>query len=909
MTGAGKTHTMLGDIYRSTTGEEGICTMATEEIFHMVRACSKECKVKMSYLEIYNEHVIDLLATGSRPTPENPPVSLMIVEDPIKGVYVPDLTEYEVHNSKELLELVLKGNQRRTMAETSTNQFSSRSHAILQISVESSGKNVKGVSEILTSKLSLVDLAGSERASNTENKGLRMLEGGKINKSLLALGNCINILSDKTKAATCFVPYRDSKLTRLLKDSLGGNTKTIMIACVAPGGNCFEETVNTLKYAERARKIKKVVNRNAKEIELTTAQYKEIVESLKSEIASLKDKITIPQINSPSTIEYPPVVVKHSEDISIKELEQQISQTKAMKDKCQEELMRDSSEVMQSLKASHCEIIEDDTHLYKLSQELLSKYEEHYEMKQSVQELTDLNLKNQKKLQDLQNSLDECVRAKISEDLTKEQQDKTEQQISQITHDIETLQKIIESNESIKHQIEDSLKENSAIQQKYLALVTKLQSHKKKDILELQISVRTLKLEKMELLMQNLEIKKEKRLKELENQGKDQQLASLREELDLIKTKLKQKEKELLNSASKIKQQKNEIEMLKGKSCLSDPQRKIAQRRTMSKGQNDISIKSEIAKKNTGYHQNNRYLALSFSKPGEKSELNKELVQIDDDFDYYEDNYECSAYDERLIIPSDIGIHKNNPPPTEPTPINKFDNHVGEGGEESFISLSSVTCNNEDNASNTDIELVQIENPVIPSAKNSPPPKPAVKQFSRRNSFGTKNPLNARNSSGYSNMRNTPKDIRAGGYFSKMSANYGKLLNRMATNPVREQKTVRNSPKPKLQNKVGSDFIAESMAQSTRNLGPNLLPDSHKYGVINLYNITQIQNATNVNIAQTPSGKQSVQQTINNLVSSTRYDFSNDSGIKHNGLSIKSSKKIAPQKSGVSARKSSLISP
>lgn len=112
--------------------------------------------------------------------------------------------------------------------------------------------------EVLISKLCLVDLAGSERAAVSDNKGQRMVEGANINKSLLALGNCINILSDPNKKGS-FVPYRDSKLTRMLKDSLGGNTQTIMIACVSPSFAAYEETVNTLKYANRARNIKKKV--------------------------------------------------------------------------------------------------------------------------------------------------------------------------------------------------------------------------------------------------------------------------------------------------------------------------------------------------------------------------------------------------------------------------------------------------------------------------------------------------------------------------------------------------------------------------------------------------------------------------------------------------------------------------
>lgn len=145
-------------------------------------------------------------------------------------------------------QLLLIGSQRRVMAATHANQVSSRSHAILQFFI---------ISKQFTTKLSLVDLAGSERASVSDNKGLRMQEGANINRSLLALGNCINVLSER--GGRKFVPYRDSKLTRLLKDALGGSTRTLMIACVSESMHCHEETCNTLKYASRARAIKKRV--------------------------------------------------------------------------------------------------------------------------------------------------------------------------------------------------------------------------------------------------------------------------------------------------------------------------------------------------------------------------------------------------------------------------------------------------------------------------------------------------------------------------------------------------------------------------------------------------------------------------------------------------------------------------
>ena len=280
MTGSGKTYTMLGDIYRTNTGEKGICSLAVDYLFRRISE-TKDVKIslKLSYLEIYNEQVKDLLS-------KNEPRSssgLMIIEDPAKGVLVPELTERKVSTSGEILSLVLKGNERRVMAATSVNQFSSRSHAILQLMLESTTGDITTIA-----KLSLVDLAGSECVGKSGTQGIRMIEGGKINKSLLALGNCINILTGNTRAGS-FVPYRDSKLTRLLKDSLGGNAKTIMIACISP--YYYDETINTLNYADRAKKIKNKVCRHIKERENNIEKYKKVIESLKHEIAELKAQL------------------------------------------------------------------------------------------------------------------------------------------------------------------------------------------------------------------------------------------------------------------------------------------------------------------------------------------------------------------------------------------------------------------------------------------------------------------------------------------------------------------------------------------------------------------------------------------------------------------------------------------
>ena len=144
--------------------------------------------------------------------------------------------------------------------------------------------------EVLCGKLSLIDLAGSERGTVTGNRGIRLMEGAKINTSLLALANCINALGDKNKKGS-FVPFRDSKLTRMLKDSLGGNCRTVMIANISSAESSFEETLNTLKYANRAKNIKMRVEANKKLVTLHISAYKDIISDLRDEIDQLKIQI------------------------------------------------------------------------------------------------------------------------------------------------------------------------------------------------------------------------------------------------------------------------------------------------------------------------------------------------------------------------------------------------------------------------------------------------------------------------------------------------------------------------------------------------------------------------------------------------------------------------------------------
>lgn len=250
-TGCGKTHTITG-----SAQQPGIIFLTMQELFEKIqdRSEDKVTEVTMSYLEIYNETIRDLLVPGGSKQ------GLMLREDLNQAVTVSGLTSYHPKDVQEVMDMIVQGNEYRTVSPTEANATSSRSHAVLQINVAQRDRNA-GPSEPHTmATLSIIDLAGSERASATKNRGERLIEGANINKSLLALGSCINALCDPRKRN--HIPYRNSKLTRLLKFSLGGNCKTVMIVCVSPSSAHFDETQNTLRYANRAKNIQTKVTRN-----------------------------------------------------------------------------------------------------------------------------------------------------------------------------------------------------------------------------------------------------------------------------------------------------------------------------------------------------------------------------------------------------------------------------------------------------------------------------------------------------------------------------------------------------------------------------------------------------------------------------------------------------------------------
>lgn len=278
-TGTGKTYTMEG--LKNDHERRGVIPRSFEHIFnHIGRSENMQYLVRASYLEIYQEEIRDLL---------HPDQSLRfeLKEKPDTGVFVKDLSTSVCKSAAEIQQLMNTGNQNRTIGATNMNEHSSRSHAIFLITIEMGSIGDSG--GIRVGRLNLVDLAGSERQSKTGASGERLKEASKINLSLSALGNVISALVD---GKTTHVPYRDSKLTRLLQDSLGGNSKTIMVANIGPASYNYDETLTTLRYANRAKNIKNKPRINEDPKDALLRQYQEEIGRLKEKLAQ---KGTVPR--------------------------------------------------------------------------------------------------------------------------------------------------------------------------------------------------------------------------------------------------------------------------------------------------------------------------------------------------------------------------------------------------------------------------------------------------------------------------------------------------------------------------------------------------------------------------------------------------------------------------------------
>jgi hypothetical protein len=280
-TGSGKSYTMMG-----TPDRPGLIPRTCEDLFQRIENSPSpdiSYNVRVSYFEVYNEHVRDLLVPRT-----DPPHYLRIRESPSEGPYVKDLTEVTARNYTELMKFMRKGDVSRTTASTKMNDTSSRSHAVFTITLKQIHHDLStDETTERTARIRLVDLAGSERAKSTEATGARLREGANINKSLTTLGRVIAALADPKKPRGVrkgkeLVPYRDSILTWLLKDSLGGNSKTAMIACIAPAD--YEETLSTLRYADQAKNIRTRARVNQDQLSAAErdAQIAEMAETIRT---------------------------------------------------------------------------------------------------------------------------------------------------------------------------------------------------------------------------------------------------------------------------------------------------------------------------------------------------------------------------------------------------------------------------------------------------------------------------------------------------------------------------------------------------------------------------------------------------------------------------------------------------
>jgi len=444
--------------------------LALTDLFTNAKLKPGTCLIKLSYLEIYNEMVRDLLSSKVSSRAQG----LLLVEDPERGVIASDLTEYIVTSPQEVGKLLQEGNTRRTMAPTGANQFSSRSHAVLQFSLEVRTESKETGRQVCFSKLCLIDLAGCERAAATANRGVRLFEGANINRSLLALGNCINILSDPEKAGR-FVPYRDSKLTRLLKDALGGRTRTVMLACVSPTDSAFEETLHTLKYAERARRIKVSASRNIKEVQVHVSEYKSIIAALRAEVESLKEEIRL----------------------------------------------KDSQWSLISPNSAPPALDGDS-----LDQELRRNFEEFWELKQSIYEVETLNEENKKQIRSFIADLE--YMQSIS-DTGEEARLKGE--VNRLHHTVRTNEEEIKT---LLGNLQVNLKAKTALQKQ----LSSLQTDRQLDILQLEITVRSLKMEKMDLYVQNQEMRQRMANSQKVSEEKERTIVALRLEVEEMKKQM-----------------------------------------------------------------------------------------------------------------------------------------------------------------------------------------------------------------------------------------------------------------------------------------------------------------------------------------------------------------------------------
>lgn len=538
-TGSGKTHTMIG-----SPSDPGIMVRVMEDLTSYSTEQGKkegvEYKFTVSLLEIYNENIRDLLSDVEE--------YLDLREDPIKGPVVAGITEVEAKNGKEIMDLLTQGNAKRSQAATAANEVSSRSHAVLQVVVESKDKASGIVANIKVGKLSLVDLAGSERAANTKNVGARLVEGANINRSLLALGNCINALGEKGNKGN-FVPYRDSKLTRLLKDSLGGNCRTVMIANISSAESSFEETLNTLKYANRAKNIKTNIQRNVLNVNYHISEYVQLIDNLRGEIKALKDQIGT-GVRISSAVSRGPFNAERNNVGATSPIPSPLH-AGLRHPTTPLHILRESMKSAASMNGANGEGREL---VNMMREKIVENFQERMQLRRSLIELEDQNVQNS-----IEVSKRQLIVVQWSEGSNTPGKPKNEQmtradfsahllanastEIKDAWLECEQLRKAIMKNNGMKKSIAKRLRHNEREAEKFKdELSTKITGEDRRELMELQYQVGRLELENMELEQHRI-------VHESIVKGKDLVIQKLRLQL-AVRDKIIQRQKVVLKDNS-----------------------------------------------------------------------------------------------------------------------------------------------------------------------------------------------------------------------------------------------------------------------------------------------------------------------------------------------------------------------
>ena len=435
-TGCGKTFTMMGII--TDPQLRGVIPNAFDHIFGFIKTEGESRKffLRCSFVEIYNEEVRDLLGNKDK--------KLDIREDPKKGTFLKDLTYVTIKNPADIDKSLDTGNKNRHVGATSMNDQSSRSHSLFTVYLEIEEKGENNNSRIKSGKLNLVDLAGSERVGKTNATGQTFDEGKKINLSLTALGSVIDALSQNRK----YIPYKDSKLTRLLADSLGGNTKTVMFANISPASYNYDETLGTLRYASRAKLIKNapVVNEDPKDALLR--KYEE-------EIKALKDKLA----NGGNINDVLEEVSEESDDGDDAEVEEENKQiVKNFKKKKSVYLGDDPEKIalmakiaeleknlIDNVKLEDAEVREGEEKLNK--NELAKRIKEQEEKNKQFKEYREKQMKENEEIENKMKKLQE--QKEKEEELLKNDANKLQEKIKELNSEIEDLK-----NEGAKDRID-----------------------------------------------------------------------------------------------------------------------------------------------------------------------------------------------------------------------------------------------------------------------------------------------------------------------------------------------------------------------------------------------------------------------------------------------------------------------